>query len=116
MTELLGSADLIKYQNQKVAFTGMTIAPSKDPEGKEVAFLYNYDGSGSAGENADLYFNVEDAKKNVYSFTVESYLTDESSDVYKAVTQLKVGDSVDLEGFLYWYEGANPHITKVTVN
>lgn len=115
VTELLGSADLIKYQNQKVAFTGMTIAPSKDPEGKEVAFLYNYDGSGSAGENADLYFNVEDAKKNVYSFTVESYLTDESSDVYKAVTQLKVGDSVDLEGFLYWYEGANPHITKVTV-
>ena len=28
---------------------------------------------------------------------------------------LKVGDTVDLEGFLYWYEGVNPHITSVTV-
>ena len=23
--------------------------------------------------------------------------------------------SVDMEGFLYWYEGVNPHITSVTV-
>ena len=37
------------------------------------------------------------------------------SDVYTAVRELKVGDVVDLEGFLYWYEGANPHITSVTV-
>ena len=26
---------------------------------------------------------------------------------------LGVGDVIDLEGFLYWYEGANPHITSV---
>ena len=37
------------------------------------------------------------------------------TDVYKAVKELKVGDVVDLEGFLYWYEGPNPHITAVTV-
>ena len=28
---------------------------------------------------------------------------------------LKIGDKVDMEGFLYWYEGVNPHITSVTV-
>ena len=37
------------------------------------------------------------------------------TDVYKAVEGLKVGDTIDLEGFLYWYNGANPHITGVTV-
>jgi hypothetical protein len=33
--------------------------------------------------------------------------------VYKAVKGLRVGDKIDLEGFLYWYNGANPHITSV---
>lgn len=112
VTDKLGSDDLINFQNQKVTFTGLTIAPSTDPDGKEVAYLYNWDGSGAQGD--DLYFNVSDGKAT-YSFTVESYLTDQNSDVYKAVEALNVGDTVDLEGFLYWYEGANPHITSVTV-
>jgi hypothetical protein len=30
------------------------------------------------------------------------------------VEALQVGDVIDAEGFLYWYNGANPHITKVT--
>ena len=50
-----------------------------------------------------------------YTFTVESYLCGNDTDVYKAVESLKVGDTIDLEGFLYWYNGANPHITGVTV-
>ncbi len=114
VTSLLGSDDLVNYQNQKVSFTGLTIEPSMDAHNNEVAFLYNYDGSGAPGDNADLYFNVSHGK-NTYTFTVESYLCDEKSDVYKTVTGLKIGDTVDLEGFLYWYEGANPHITSVTV-
>ena len=52
---------------------------------------------------------------NTYSFTVESYLCGKDSDVYKAVEGLNIGDTVDMEGFLYWYEGVNPHITSVTV-
>ena len=111
-TSLLGTDDLIKHQNEKVAFKGLTVAASKDASGNEVAFLYNYDGSGSEGD--DLYFNVDLGGKT-YSFTVEADLCDKDSDVYKAVTGLKVGDTIDAEGFLYWYEGANPHITSVTV-
>ena len=37
------------------------------------------------------------------------------TEVYEAVKGLKAGDTVDLEGFCYWYEGLNPHITSVTV-
>ena len=50
-----------------------------------------------------------------YQFLVESYLCDSSTDVYKAVEALKIGQTIDCEGFLYWYEGVNPHITSVTV-
>ena len=47
---------------------------------------------------------------------MESYLCDSSTDVYKAVEALEIGQTIDCEGFLYWYEGVNPHITSVTVN
>ena len=110
VTKLLGTDELIKHQNEFVAFKGMTVEPIQDADGKEAAFLYKWNGTGSEGD--DLYFNVSlDGK--TYNFTVESYLCDKDSDVYKAVKNLKVGDKIDLEGFLYWYEGVNPHITSV---
>ena len=90
----------------------MTVSASKDADGKDVAYLYNYDGSGTQGD--DLYFNV-DLDGNTYTFTVESYLCGKDTDVYKAVENLKVGDTIDCDGYLYWYNGVNPHITNVTV-
>ena len=110
VTSLLGSDDLIKHQNKFVAFKGMTVEASKDADGNDAAFLYNWDGSGQEGD--DLYFNVS-LNGNTYTFTVESYLCDSSTDVYKAVQGLNIGDKIDMEGFLYWYEGVNPHITSV---
>jgi len=112
VTELLGTDELIAHQNKFVSFKGMTVAPSTDADGNEVAYLYKWDGSGQDGD--DLYFNVS-LNGNVYNFTVESYLTDSSTEVYNAVKNLKVGDVVDMEGFLYWYEGVNPHITSLVV-
>ena len=112
VTVLLGTDELIKHQNELVAFKGMTVESIKDKNGKESAFLYNWDGSGEEGANSDLYFNVS-KDGATYTFTVESYLTAEGSDVYEAVKALNVGDVIDLDGFLYWYNGANPHITKV---
>ncbi len=110
VTAKLGTSDLDAYQNRKVSFKGLTIVARSDGN----AFQYKWDGSGSHDENSDLYF---DASYNgqTYTFTVESYLTDNNSDVYKVVEGLKVGDTVDMEGFLYWYNGANPHITKLVV-
>ena len=113
MTDLLGTEDLIDYQNQFVAFTGMTVeAAGQDESGNDVAFLYNWDGSGTEGD--DLYFNAS-YNGETYTFTIESYLCDSSTDVYSAVKNLQVGQTIDMEGFLYWYEGVNPHITSVTV-
>ena len=103
VTGLLGKDELIEKQNMFVAFKGMTV--ESEP-------IYKWDGSGQDGD--DLYFNVS-VGGNTYTFTVESYLTDGSTEVYQAVKNLKVGDVVDMEGFLYWYEGVNPHITGVTV-
>ena len=113
-TSLLGTEELEEHQNQKVSFTGLTVAPSKDANGNEAAFLYNYDGSGTQGD--DVYFNVTVGdSEEVYSFLVESYLCGSDTEVYKAVEALEVGQTIDCEGFLYWYEGVNPHITSVTV-
>lgn len=109
VTALLGKDELIDKQNMFVAFKGMTVEAA-DESG--AAFLYSWDGSGQDGD--DLYFNVS-ANGQTYTFTVESYLCDNTTDVYNAVKNMKVGDTVDMEGFLYWYNGVNPHITSVTV-
>ena len=113
VTELLGTDELESHQNQKVKFTGLTVAASEiEGDETEYPFLYNWDGSGTEGD--DLYFTVA-YNGAEYSFVVESDLCDSSTDVYKAVEALEIGQTVDCEGFLYWYEGANPHITSVTV-
>ncbi|MBR7184434.1 MAG: hypothetical protein IKD37_02375 [Clostridia bacterium] len=110
-TALLGTEDLINHQNKYVGFKGMTVEASKDANGNDVAFLYNWDGSGQDGN--DLYFKVS-LNGQTYTFCVESYLCDNTTDVYAAVKNLKIGDKIDIEGFLYWYEGAQPHVIKVT--
>ncbi|MBR2650350.1 MAG: OB-fold nucleic acid binding domain-containing protein [Clostridia bacterium] len=109
VTDKLGTDDLIDYMNMFVAFKGLTVVASNDDG---AAFLYSWDGSGSKG--SDLYFNATDGT-NTYTFTVESYLCGVDTEVYAAVEALAVGDVIDMEGFLYWYEGMNPHITSVTV-
>ena len=111
VTALLASEDLIKEQNKFIAIKGAKIVASKNKEGVESAFLYNWDGSGQAGD--DLYFNIEVDGKT-YNMCVESYLTGDGTAAYEAVEALAIGDTVDLEGFLYWYDGVNPHITGVT--
>ena len=107
VTELLGTDELINHQNEKVAFTGLTVE-AYDESG--AAFAYKND----AEKTDDLYFKAS-YNGTTYDFCVEYYLCGSDTDVYKAVEALNVGDVVDLEGFLYWYEGANPHVTALTV-
>jgi len=96
-TALLGTDDLIKHQNKLVSFKGMTI--------DSIAYKNEQPGD-------DIYVNVSKNGAS-YSFCVEMYLTGPDTDVYKAVQALKPGDVVDIDGFLYWYEGVNTHITAV---
>jgi hypothetical protein len=111
VTAELASEDVIKYQNMFVSIKGAKVVASTNANGEEHAFLYNWDGSGSAG--SDLYFNIE-VNGKVYNMCVESYLTGDGTAAYDAVEALAIGDTIDLEGFLYWYDGVNPHITGVT--
>ena len=112
VTDLLGKDELVEYQNQKVAFKGLKSVDTEDPGGDLLRFLYGTDGNGYPGD--DLYFSVE-KDGETYLFTVESYLCGPDTDVYKAVESVEEDAIVDLEGFLYWYEGPNPHITSMTV-
>lgn len=99
VTELLGSEELINHQNKLAAFKGMTVE----------AVEYK---NGEPGDDIYLTLGYNGAS---YEFCVEVYLTGEDSDVYQTVGALEVGDKVDVEGFLYWYENVNPHITAITV-
>ena len=98
VTALLGTDDLIKHQNKLVSFKGLTV--------EKVEYK-----NGEPGD--DIYVTL--AKDGVsYSFCVERYLTGPETEVYAAVGALKAGDVVDVEGFLYWYNGVNTHMTAVT--
>ena len=97
-TAWLGTDELIKHQNQLAVFKGMTI------EGIEYK-------NGEPGD--DIYVTVS-KDGNKYDFCVERYLTDPETEVYKTVGTLAVGDTVDITGFIYWYEGVNTHITAIS--
>lgn len=98
-TALLGTDDLIKHQNEFVTFKGMTV--------KSISYKND--------DNTDDIYVALTYNGAEYSFCVEKYLTGPETDVYAAVSALDEGDVIDVEGFLYWYEGANTHITGVVM-
>ena len=99
VTDLLGTDALIDHQNELVSFTGMTVENIEYKNGEPGDDIYV-----TLGHNGGSY-----------SLCVEVYLTGTDSDVYTTVGPLNVGDTVNVEGFLYWYEGMNPHITSITL-
>ncbi len=98
-TALLGTDDLIKHQNQLVSFKGLTIAKIEYKNGEP---------------GDDIYVTVS-LNGAEYSFCVERYLTGPDTEVYTTVGTLAEGDVVNVEGFLYWYEGVNTHITSISL-
>ena len=101
LTAKLGTEDLVNYQNQLAAFNGLTV--------KSVSYK-----NGAPGASNDIYVTVTKDGAD-YDFCVESYLTAPGTDVYDAFATISEGDVIDVEGFVYWYNGVNTHITKVTV-
>ncbi|MBO5701280.1 MAG: hypothetical protein J6S71_02465 [Clostridia bacterium] len=97
VTALLGTDELIKHQNKFVTFKGLTV----------VGVEYK---NGEPGDDVYVTVSKDGAE---YSFCIEIYLTGADTDVYKAVGELQAGDTVDVDGFLYWYEGVNTHITNI---
>ena len=98
-TALLGTDELIAHQNEFVSFKGLTVenvSYKNDEPGDDIYVTLGYNGAS-------------------YDFCVERYLTGPETEVYNTVGTLEVGNVVDVEGFLYWYEGPNTHITSIAV-
>ena len=98
VTDLLGKEELIDHQNELVCVKGLTV---------ERVQYKNYE----LGDDIYLTFRLGEL---TVEFCVKALLTGPDSELYAAVGALNVGDVVDVEGFLNWYNGANAHLTKVT--
>lgn len=98
LTAKLGTDEMINYMNQFVSFKALTF--------KSLTYK-----NGEPGD--DIYLTFTYGEKD-HNFCVEVYLTGTETEVYKTAGELVEGDVVDIEGFLYWYQGPNPHITKIT--
>ena len=95
--KLADEAALLSRQNMFAAFKGLVV--------ENISYK-----NGEPGD--DIYLTLSKDGVN-YGFCVERYLTGPETDVYKAVGALKSGDVIDVEGFLYWYNGMNPHVTSI---
>jgi hypothetical protein len=99
VTDKLGTDEIANFQNQLVSFKDMTV--------ENVTYK-------NAQPGDDIYVTLSKDGNN-YDFCLEYYLNGSDEEFYNLVGGLTAGQTVDVEGYLYWYEGLNPHITKVTV-
>lgn len=100
VTDVISDSEkLATYMNQKIAMKGLEVVEVsvKDSE---------YD--------PDLYITCKLCDTEV-NLCVENYLTGPDTEVYMTGKDLTAGTIIDVEGFLYWYEGANPHVTSISV-
>jgi hypothetical protein len=104
------TAELQKNMNKAVAIKGAEIVASTvENDATEYAFLYKWNGTGQQGD--DIYFNVKIGSET-FTFVVESDLTPASDAAYKAIEAAKIGDKLDLGGFLYWYNAPQIQVTS----
>ncbi len=99
LTDKLGTDELINYQNQLAVFKGMTVEKieyKNNEPGDDIYVTLGYNGAS-------------------YTFCVEAYFMGPDTAVYTAVGNLVEGDVVDVEGFVYWYEGVNTHISAINL-
>ncbi len=87
VTDLFGTDELIDHMSQYIAVKGLVAEAQPDQE---------WDAS------SDLYLNFSLNGKS-YTFTLRRYLTGNDSVTYGQVKDIKPGDIVNVEAFLYWY-------------
>ena len=107
LSEPLDKGELIRHQNQKVVFKGMTVEACDD-SGEAFAF------EDAENRDGDLFFKASGGGRS-WEFRVALAFGGREGEAYKTVQRLNPGDIVDLEGFLYWDADAQPQITAVTV-
>ena len=111
VTSLIGTEELIQHQNEKVCFHGMTVEAM--PDGVSVWYS-GWDNTEPEGEDSERWFRAS-FDGRVCDFTVKPSLCLDSDAVLQTLRQLQPGETVDLTGFLRFYNGALPRITEITV-
>ena len=99
VTALVGTEELRQHHNKKICVEGLRVV--------KVEFQ-------SEDSSGDIYITTE---KNGVTFEImiEQYLTEPETEVYQTAANLQEGQLISIEGFLYWYEGPNPHVTGITL-
>ncbi len=99
----LNAADLIQDMNKKIVIKDAKVqGPPR----------YDWDGGGSTGD--DLYLDVQ-TDGGTCTVVFEAYLEGPETKTYQMVETFDGDETVDLEGYLFWYDDPQPHITTVTV-
>lgn len=100
------SSSASDYINRKIQLTGFTVVPFEDGS----TFHFGYSGNGSNGDA--IYFQA--SKDGItYMFVVNQYLTDSSTSVYTAVQGLTAGQTITIQGYMYFYEDPLVMVTSV---
>ena len=104
LTDKVGDNDtLATHMNKKSSFKGLTV--------KE--WLYNWDGKGER-ETSDIYLTCTCPNGNDIQFVIKTGMYDCNSELFQFVETLQAGDVVDVESFMYWYEGPQPYVNAIT--
>ena len=96
VTELFGTDELINEMNKLIAAKGVELVNDVPQDWDK---------------SEDLYLDTKVNDADVV-FVVRRYMTN-ADEVYEALKEFKAGDVLDLQCFLYWYEGPQARIVDV---
>ena len=83
------------HVNQLVQFIGLEVVEVTTP----------------SQDGGDIYYKVKKGDLTL-TFCVESYLCDKDTEVYQKILSLKVGDEINVTGFMYTYNDPQLHTTS----
>lgn len=105
VTSEVGTDELIKDMNKKIAINGIKIVAQDDGQPINIK---------QSDWDQDIYIRGE-VNGTTIDLCVESQVVEKDAEIRKVAENLKIGDTIDIIGFLYWYNGANPHVTSITI-
>ena len=109
VSELLGTDELYNYLNHSVCVPDLIIKPMFDGSSP---FFRGWDNSHAADPESDLYFTGTSGD-SIMTFVVKRQLCDSEADGYETVQSFRIGDTVAVEGILFWYNEPQILVTSV---
>ena len=110
ITSIVTDYDAMSTHQGELITLDCTVELCRDEENNPCAFLYKYNGTGRAGD--DLYIHI--TEKSGIELVVETDVFKDGSELYEYVeNNLQVGDKITVVGYLWWYNGPQPHIISL---